>query len=68
VKRVLVLGFVLALTSPASARHRKLQKRSHRTTVASASHTASPKVEIGGDATDPIGGLGHVPHKRTKKH
>jgi hypothetical protein len=67
VKRVslLALGLLFVTGSSAAAAHKKSARRAHRTTVAQAK-TDNPRVEIGGDPTDPIGGLGHVPHKKRK--
>jgi hypothetical protein len=65
---LLALGVLLMLGSTAAAGHRKA-KRSHRstTTIAQASRPAAPAhVQIGGDPTDPIGGLGTIPHKKRK--
>jgi hypothetical protein len=66
VKRLIVISIALAVSSPALAGHRKSHRRSHRTTVAQANKPAH--VEIRNDASDPIGGLGVIPHKKTKKH
>ena len=67
-KRLVVISIALAVSSPAWAGHRKLSsKRSHRTTVAQAK-AANPHVQMAGDPSDPIGGLGTIPHKKTKKH
>jgi len=69
VKRLIVISIALAVSSPALASHRKLSsKRSHRTTVAQAKAANNPHVQMAGDPTDPLGGLGTIPHKKSKKH
>lgn len=69
-KRVslLALGLLLMLGTSAAAGHRKASKRAARRTAMAQVQPTSAHVDIGGDPTDPIGGLGHIPHKKSRKH
>ena len=56
------------LGTSAAAGHRKASKRAARRTAMAQVQPTSAHVDIGGDPTDPIGGLGHIPHKKSRKH